>query len=101
MREVKLSNGNKIEVRGLTRKERRSGKKFGFGPIFYDFVNGDANMAYEYACQCQNIDADSLPDDDPQIDAKIFRAVLDETYGNKEEEKNSPASGNQGRTKSD
>lgn len=98
MRTVKLSSGVEIEVRGLKRTERK--RDMGFGPVGYDFALGRTNDACDYVLDLLGIDVDALPDDDSTPEASILKAVILETYGVRDEEKNLSRSGSPGQTES-
>lgn len=92
---------NGVEVRGLTRKEIKGLKEFGFHLSFFDpnpdlpASKYDEGMEKVFDLCVLNKEAfEKLDDEGLQATAKVFTAILFETYGSKVEEKNSPTSGN-------
>jgi len=100
MREIQLSDGRKITVRAMTRKELRDGKQLGFGSMQYlpDIKLFDQACDYALGKQFAEEDLDGFENQDL---LKLYNGVLKETYGDAGEEKNSPTSGPIAQTKSE
>ncbi|MCK5541711.1 MAG: hypothetical protein KAI40_03390 [Desulfobacterales bacterium] len=88
---IVIIDGREIKARSLTRKEVRDLKELGFSP--FGFVPD-----YDQACEAMEmgltlaISTEDLAflDDRPNKDARdVWEEVLRETYGAKDEEKNS------------
>ncbi len=97
MRTVTLPNGHEIEVRGLKRKEIKPLKKYGyfrsrFVPVIDD---GDDGQGLDEAVDAvldkvlSKDDLKALDDCEPRWTNEVWLAVIKETYGAPEEEKNS------------
>jgi hypothetical protein len=95
MREVKLSNGFKIEVRGLLRRELRALKADGMDPAALSMNIADEALDRVFALVLAP-DVQKMLEDMPNSDSmRIWRGVMTETYGaGEEEEKNSSPAGN-------
>ncbi len=105
MREVDI-NGKKFEVRGLRRKERCAHglDRYGYGRFFYSIPEtADGKLDREAAETGLDIVLDLILGADAveEIDslagmsglAAAHMAIIKETYGARDEEKNSPPSG--------
>ena len=95
MREVKINN-RVFNIRGLTRKEIKSLKKYGFtyvGPnLSLETLDDAMDAAFEVVLTADEINTlDDLVHADSTL--PIWNAILAETYGSKEEEKNLKTSG--------
>ena len=97
MREI-----NGYKVRGLTRKEVRGLKEYGFYNSFYVPPLQDPDKVDEGVEVVLGMCVEDLPDDLPNKHyIELFqKGVMVETYGSREEEKNLPMSGNGSQTKS-
>lgn len=99
MRSVELSNGSTVEVRPMTVNEVRDGKHYGFGPMSWRGTDENFNDACIY-CVTTQFDPDGELGDLTAADMRrLFKAILDETYSDPGEEKNSPTSGPGAQTK--
>lgn len=90
MREITVA-GKKYEITGLTRKQIKAGKDFGFSVLGCIPTFETADAAFEHALSCvlapSEIRAlDNVPNMEQQ---KFWKAILAETYGDRSEEKNS------------
>lgn len=92
MREVELKNGEKMEIRPLTRKEIREGKDLGLR--YYgsglNLDNFDDHRDYCLGCVLGEDKLDEIPNFDQNT---ILSALLKETWGDPGEEKNLSPSG--------
>lgn len=99
MREV-----NGVKVRSLTRKEIRGLKKYGFYFSFYSppILNMDMiDEGIEKVMDLCVLDPEALKTLEEQSHNKtmeVFGAIVKETYGAKDEEKNLPTSGDGSQT---
>jgi hypothetical protein len=94
---VKLPNGHEIEVRGLKRREIKPLKKYGyhrsrFVPVLND--GGDIDVMDEAVDAVldkvlSKDDLNVLDDCEPRWTNEVWLAVIKETYGAPDEEKNS------------
>jgi len=97
------------KVRSLTRKEIRELKKYGFHHSVYNppfKENGieiDWDKADEGILKAASICVEDWPDDGPnKVLVEVFkRGIIPETYGARDEEKNSPRSGSGSQTQSE
>jgi hypothetical protein len=88
MRQVKLSDGTILEVRGLLRKELRHMQENGMDPAA--LMPGKATEAVDHVFGLV-LPPEVLPrlEELPNADSvRIWRAVLKETYGDGDESKN-------------
>lgn len=97
MRKVILSDGSRFDVRPLTRGEIRTGKNLGlkYLGVKIDPDNFDDVLDYCLGCLFSDENIDNMPNLDQQA---IFRAVIAETWGSRDEEKNSDPSGSGSQT---
>jgi len=99
MREV-----NGVKVRGLTRREVRGLKKYGFYLSYYNppFATPDVmDEGIERVLVLCVLDKEAFADLEEADHIKtmeIFSGITKETYGARDEEKNLPASGNGSQT---
>ena len=98
MRKVKVA-GKSISVRSLTRKEVKALKKKGFdiGNLQRDQVDDLLDAVFPMLLSKEEI---KLIEDSPYKDCTlVWTAIVKETYGSKDEEKNLPKSGAGSQTK--
>jgi len=94
MRVIPLSDGQPFDVRPLTRGEIREMAKAGLPVTAAGFAGGITFQNYEstfdavVATQAPDMDRLAMPDY-----RKLFDAIVAETWGSKDEEKNSPTPG--------
>jgi len=99
MREV-----NGVKVRGLTRKEIREFKPYGFYFSYYNppiFKMDTVDEGIEKVMDLCVLDPEALKLLEEQSHKKtmeVFGGIVKETYGAKDEEKNLPTSGNGSQT---
>ena len=99
MREV-----NGVKVRGLTRKEVKSFKRYGFYLSFYSPPIDDPELMDEgiekvlELCVLTPDTFAALEEKDNIRSAQVFSGIVKETYGAGDEEKNLPTSGNGSQT---
>lgn len=99
MRDITLSTGTET-IEPLTRKQIMDGRPLGFGYISFSIPAGQHDEAIDYVLDCAGFGGDAGPGANltgPDVRA-IFMAVIKETYGDGEEEKNSLPSGITSRT---
>lgn len=91
MRKVTLSNSEEIDVKPLTYGQIKKLKDYGFSMIQCGITIENVGEACEAVVEM----ALGRIDDGMSVTdiRKIFRAVIDETYGSEDEEKNSCPSG--------
>jgi len=92
MREVKLSNGKTVTVRGLRRSEIKSLSKYGIGYMrcnIFDLPEDKREEAIDAVVDTQFKDQD-LENADL---LKIFNQIIKESFSSEDEEKNSLRSG--------
>lgn len=92
MRNVEVE-GEKISVRGLKRKEVKALKKKGFdiGELKVEQVDDLLDLVFPMIFSKKEIE---LIEDSPYKNCThLWTAIIAETYGSEEEEKNSPKSG--------
>lgn len=99
MRKVTLSDGRDLVVRPLKRAEIKSGIDIGLGYMAVNLTGENFDAALDYCLGCQ-FDAEALDEMGAPDLRKIFKAVIDETWGSGEEEKNSGPSGSGSQTES-
>jgi hypothetical protein len=95
MRTVTLTNGQEKEVNPLTRGQVRKLKPIGFGTAMFSVPREDYDEASDTVLALQFPDFEDLPEPDCRA---LFAAILAETYGSREEEKNSLPSGQSDQT---
>jgi len=101
MREV-----NGVKVRGLTRKEVKAFKEYGFYFSYYNppILNSAlVDEGIEKVLALCVIEPDKFVELEEQSHKKsmeVFGGIVKETYGARDEEKNSPQSGNGSQTES-
>jgi len=102
MREV-----NGVKVRGLTRKELRDLKEYGFYFSYYSPPILNMNLVDEGIQKVMDLcvqDPDALKALEEQPHKKtmeVFGGIVKETYGARDEEKNLPTSGDGSQTQSE
>ena len=102
MREV-----NGVKVRGLTRKELREFKRYGFYFSYYNPPILDIELTDEGIEKAMDLcvlepDALSALEDRPHKETmQVFGGIVKETYGAKDEEKNLPGSGSGSQTENE
>ena len=92
MREVTLSTGETVTVRGLRRSEIKSLSKYGIGYMrcnIFDLPEDQKEEAIDAVVDTQFKDQD-LENADL---LKIFNQIIKESFSSEDEEKNSPRSG--------
>lgn len=92
MRQIKIGNKT-FEVRGLSRGEVRQVRQAGFNLNVLTLENAEDALDFVFDIvfsKEDNLILDDLPN---SFSMKVWRAVLFETYGSEEEEKNLPPSG--------
>jgi len=92
MREIKRSDTT-FKVRALTRGELKQLRAAGYNlsNLTLEIAEEAVDAAFEMVFSKSEIqDIDALPNTDAM---EIWRALLAETYGSQDEEKNSPTSG--------
>jgi len=96
-----------VKVRGLTRKEVKSLKEFGFYLSFYSppiedpaKVDEGVEKALEL-CVLDKAAFELLEEQEHNKSTQVFSGICRETYGARDEEKNLPASGNGSQTDSE
>lgn len=93
-----------VKVRGLTRKEVKGLKEFGFYLSFYSPPIEDPARVDEGVekvlglCVLDPAAFELLEDQDHNKTTQVFSAICRETYGARDEEKNLPKSGNGSQT---
>lgn len=99
MREI-----NGVKVRGLTRKELREFKQYGFYFSYYnppilnmDLVDEGIQKVMDL-CVLDQDALNALEEQPHEQTMQVFGGIVKETYGAKDEEKNSPMSGNGSQT---
>jgi len=98
MREVTFG-GQTFEVRALKRREVKQLKKDGFNLNFITPEQADDCMDRVFEMVFSMAELAAVDDLDQHEAIKLWNAVLRETYGAEDEEKNSLASGNGSPTK--
>ena len=93
MREITLSDGNTYTVRPLTRKQMREMAHLGVSPRGFRPDPDQFDEAFDAVLAAQQIDADAIEDLPFPDHRELFLAVLAETWGSEEEEKNLSGSG--------
>jgi len=105
MREITLPGGNTIQVRGLKRKEMREFKKYGYHISRYrppeDLDLADEGMEKVLERMLKAEDLALLDELENRHTSAVWFAIIKETYGAPDEEKNSLASGSGEQTKSE
>jgi len=102
MREV-----NGVKVRGLTRKELREFEKYGFYFSYYSPPILDMKLTDEgidkvmELCVLTPEALEGLEQAPHSKTMEVFGGIVKETYGAKDEEKNSPGSGNGSQTQNE
>lgn len=97
MRQVTVSvvgteETKEIDIRGMTRPEIRSMKKFGVGSMKFDVKLDQFDDVMDTILEMQI--PQEILDDVPNRDLiLLYDAVIAETYGSRDEEKNSSPSG--------
>ena len=89
---------NGIKIKGLTRKQVKELKKHGFyasyyNPAGFEAEQLDAGMDEVLSVALSTADHAKLDDMVNRDVNEIFMAIIKETYGAKDEEKNLPTSG--------
>ncbi len=92
MREVKLSDGSMREVGPLTRRQMKEFKKLGIDARGFAPTNEQFDEAFYAIVHTQFNDADVDDLTFPDI-RELFYGIVAETWGSREEEKNSSRSG--------
>lgn len=88
MRTVKLSNGTSIDVRGLLRREKREMKAAGMNLDNLPLAKADEALDRVLELTVAD-DVRAMLEDLPNSDSMaIWNAVMKETHGVKDEEKN-------------
>ena len=93
-----------VRVRGLTRKEVKALREYGFYLSFYlpplddpEKVDKGMEKVLEL-CVLDHPAFEKLDDQDNNKSTQVFSAICRETYGAEDEEKNLPRSGNGSQT---
>ena len=95
MREVKLTNGKTITVRGLRRSEIKRLSEYGIGYMRCDILSlpkEKQDPAIDAVLATQFTDADLGDLENPDL-MKVFNGIIKGTYSSEDEEKNSLRSG--------
>ena len=87
MRELKLE-GQIFEVRGLKRKEVKALNREGFNLVELDIGNADEAMDRVFECVFSKAEIKKIDDLENKNAIELWRAILKETYGAVDEEKN-------------
>jgi len=96
-----------VKVRGLTRKEVKSLKQYGFYLSFYNPPFLDPDLVDEGIekvldlCVLDKEAFEALEESNNFESVEVFSGITKETYGARDEEKNLPMSGNGSQTDSE
>ncbi len=94
MREVKLSNGETVSVRGLRRSEIKSLSQYGIGYMrceVYHLNGEDQDKAIDAVLATQFKEGELEVENSDLLE--VFNAICKETWSSRQEEKNSLRSG--------
>jgi len=97
MREIEIA-GKVLSIRGLKRKEIKSLRKKGFEISALKIAQVDDLLDDVFPMIFNEQDVELIENSTYKEGTKIWTAILKETYGNKDEEKNLPTSGDGSQT---